>query len=322
MPDAATSPDLTAQIVDSVHVGILVVNRDFEVEVWNSFMAVHSGRPAEEVLGRDLFACFPELPERWLKQKLRSVLVLGNRAFTSWEQRPYLFRFPHNRPITGGVDCMRQDCAFVPIKDAGGEVSRICITVFDTTDASIYQERLQETKRQLEQANVRDSLTGSYNRGHIEECLRSEFARARRYGHALSVALLDIDHFKAVNDTHGHQAGDAVLRHLVARIEGLIRTSDVAGRYGGEEFMLILPNTDLNGAVRVAERLRQDIHDHPAVHGDSPIPFTISLGVAALGNHTRGHEALVKEADIALYQAKSRGRDQVCVCPLAGGEGG
>ncbi len=322
MAETSTSPEPAARIIDSVHAGILVVNRDFEVEVWNDFMAVHSGRPAEDVVGRDLFQCFPELPERWLKQKLRSVLVLGNRAFTSWEQRPYLFRFPHNRPITGGVDCMRQDCTFVPIKDASGEVSRICITIFDMTDASIYQERLQETKRQLERANVRDSLTGTYNRGHIEHCLRSEFARARRYGQPLSVALLDVDYFKAVNDTHGHQAGDAVLCHLVARIEGLIRTSDVAGRYGGEEFMLILPNTDLNGAVRVAERLRRDIHEHPAMHNGGSMPFTVSVGVAALGSHTRGHEALVKEADIALYQAKSRGRDQVCVCPLAGGEGG
>lgn len=318
MPETEANPGLETQIVDSVHAGVLVVNQDFEIVVWNRFMAVHSGKAAEDVLGRNLFACFPELPERWLKQKLRSVFVLGNRAFTSWEQRPYLFRFPHNRPITGGVDCMRQDCTFVPIRDATGTVTRICVTVFDTTDASIYQERLEETKRALEETSIRDGLTGTYNRGHIETRLQAEFDRAGRYGLALSALLLDVDHFKSVNDTYGHQAGDAVLRHLVQRIDRALRSSDIAGRFGGEEFMVVLPNTGLQGAVQVAERLRRDLHDSPAVHKDMTIPYTISVGVTALGDHTRGCEALVKEADIALYQAKETGRDRVCVCPMAG----
>ncbi len=298
-------------IIDHVNVGLFVVNRDFEVVLWNRFMALHSGKTAEEVVGHNLFDTFPELPQRWLQQKLRSVFLLKNAAFTAWEQRPYLFKFPHNRPITGGVDSMRQNCTFQPITDDSGEVAYVCVSIFDMTDASIYQERLQETKRQLEEISVRDGLTHLFNRRYLEACLYTEFDRVRRYGGRLSVIILDIDHFKYINDTYGHPTGDTVLIHLAEILRNNLRASDIAGRYGGEEFALILPNTDPAGAATLTERIRHAIAEHPARHGDTVVPFSISVGISGLTDAVPEPEALVKNADLALYRAKANGRDSV-----------
>ena len=299
------------RILDRVNVGVFIVNRDYDIVLWNDFMAVHSGQAAEDILGRNLFEAFPELPERWVKQKLRSVFLLKTPAFTSWEQRPYLFKFPHNRPITGGVESMRQNCTFQPVEDETGQVAFVCITVFDTTDASIYQEQLHETKQRLEELSVRDGLTGLYNRRHLEDCLSAEFVRVYRHGGTLSFLLLDIDHFKPINDTYGHQAGDEALIHLAALIRETLRESDMCGRYGGEEFALLLPETDLDGALEVGERLRRQIADTPCHYKDMTLPFTVSIGVATVTPQCSGPESLTKEADLALYRAKDTGRNQV-----------
>src|SRR5258708_5750292 len=114
---------------------------------WNLFMASNSGRPSEQVIGHDLFECFPELPEPWLRWKLRCVFLLGTFAFSSWKQRPYIFRFPHNRPLTGGIDFMRQDAAFLPVFGDDGKVGSVCAVLTDMTDAAL-------SHRALDQANV------------------------------------------------------------------------------------------------------------------------------------------------------------------------
>jgi signal transduction histidine kinase len=137
-------------VVDRLEVGIFAVDAEMRIVLWNRFMAMHSGKPAEFVLGRNLFECFPELPRRWLEKKIRNVFVLKNYAFTSWEQRPYLFRFHHNRPITGGVDAMQQSCTFLPVKAAGDVVEHVCVNVFDYTDTALYQQQLMKAIGELE----------------------------------------------------------------------------------------------------------------------------------------------------------------------------
>jgi diguanylate cyclase (GGDEF)-like protein len=297
-------------IIDNLNVGLFIVNRDFDVVLWNRFMAVHSGKSADEVVGQNLFDAFPELPRRWLQQKLRSVFLLKNAAFTAWEQRPYLFKFPHNRPITGGVDSMRQNCTFQPIEGANGEVTYVCVSIFDMTDASIYQEKLQETKRELEEISVRDGLTRLFNRRYLEECLYQEFDRVRRYGGQLSVIIMDIDHFKYINDTYGHPTGDGVLIHLAGILRDNLRASDIAGRYGGEEFAVLLPNTDPEGASRLTDRIRACIAQQPSTAEAGQVPFSVSVGVAGLTDAVADPEALIKNADLALYCAKETGRDR------------
>ena len=158
-----------------------------------------------------------------------------------------------------------------------------------------------------------DSLTQCMNRRHFMEVLTAEMARSRRYGTKLSVIMFDLDHFKSVNDTYGHLAGDAVLKDTVGTCSGLLRTTDTIGRYGGEEFVFCLPGTDLEGAAALAERLRADIERNAVPAGDGrKIRITATFGVAEmLGEATP--EALLGRADIALYRAKDEGRNRVGV---------
>ncbi|NOX91173.1 MAG: diguanylate cyclase [Gammaproteobacteria bacterium] len=309
MSDSNDTTNLLNIIVDRAHVGIFVVNQQREIVLWNQFMEIHSERKADTVVGQNLFEAFPELPRKWLDRKIENIFILKNFSFTSWEQRPYLFKFAHNRPVTGGVDCMRQDCTLMPIKDDNSEVQYVCFTLFDATDTSIYQSKLEKTTEKLRELSNRDGLTRLFNRRYVEEALEKEFNRARRYNNKLSVILTDIDFFKKVNDMYGHLAGDEVLRIMSQRLASGLRGTDVLGRYGGEEFLVVLPETDMQGAHVLAERLRKIVQAEPvAVEGES-LTINISLGISELRDNTAAYAQLIAEADLALYQSKKNGRN-------------
>jgi two-component system, NtrC family, sensor kinase len=149
--------------LDRLNAGVFSVDADMRIVHWNLFMASNSGRPAEQVIGRDIFECFPELPEQWLRWKLRSVFLLGTFAFSSWKQRPYIFKFPHNRPLTGGIDFMRQDAAFLPVYAGSGAVGSVCAMLTDMTDAALShraldQANLQLKREMIERERIRDEL--------------------------------------------------------------------------------------------------------------------------------------------------------------------
>ena len=166
--------------------------------------------------------------------------------------------------------------------------------------------------RKVQVMAVHDELTGLYNFRFLRERLAEEFARARRYGSDMTLILLDIDHFKAVNDRCGHQAGNLVLCQVVAALRSQIRDLDVAARYGGEEFAVILPMTGLDGALEVAERLRRAVADARFGTGDDPLRLTISIGVVSFpAVAVSAPDQLITEADNALYQAKDDGRNCV-----------
>ena len=139
---AAGKEHLLDFVVDRLEVGIFAVDTGMRVVLWNRFMSMYSGKSTDEVMGHNLFECFPELPRTWLEKKIRNVFLLKNYAFTSWEQRPYLFRFHHNRPITGGVDAMQQSCTFLPVANSGGQIEHVCVNVFDYTDTALFQKKL------------------------------------------------------------------------------------------------------------------------------------------------------------------------------------
>ncbi len=296
-------------IVDHTHVGIFAINRKREIMLWNQFMEIHSGRKTEDMIGKNLFSEFPELPQKWLDRKIENIYILKNFSFTSWEQRPYLFKFNHNRPMTGGTDYMRQDCTLMPMKSKDGEVEYVCFTLFDATDTSIYQQQLHETTEKLREISNRDSLTKLFNRRYIEETLSTEFDHAHRYGNKLSIILMDIDFFKKVNDNYGHLAGDEVLRIVSQHLNKGLRGTDILGRYGGEEFIVVLPETDIKGATVLAERLRRAVEADPITTEGKTLAISISLGVTELHKKTTGYEQLIAEADLGLYQSKDNGRN-------------
>jgi diguanylate cyclase (GGDEF)-like protein len=156
-----------------------------------------------------------------------------------------------------------------------------------------------------------DPLTELYNRGHFEDRLRQMLAETARFGGESSLVMFDIDHFKEVNDTHGHPAGDAVLKAIARLLEARVRNVDTCARYGGEELALLLPRTDLDGAVELANRLRLAVIDNPVPWGGGYLTVTVSGGAASFPHCARSPEALIVAADAALYRAKQGGRDRV-----------
>ena len=187
----------------------------------------------------------------------------------------------------------------------GGYVNRLRLRLSDS------HRELQRAFERIEQLAIRDELTGAYNRRFIMECLARERSRMERLGAPFSVCVIDIDHFKAINDTLGHAAGDAVLRQLPKLAAGSLRGVDVFGRFGGEEFLLILPGTGLAGARAVAERLRAAL-EAARLDGLAGRGVTLTAGVAEAAPREEP-AALLARADRALYEGKARGRNQVAI---------
>ncbi len=174
------------------------------------------------------------------------------------------------------------------------------------------QDELWEKNHQLEMLAVTDVLTSLPNRRHLMKRLEEEVARARRFSQPLSILMMDVDHFKKVNDTWGHAMGDAVLRNMGGFLKTSIRETDLAARYGGEEFTVLLPNTPIDGAAIAAENLRKGFEALSHENDGETIQRTISLGVSCLTpEDPRDQEALLKAADEALYRAKEGGRNRV-----------
>ena len=160
--------------------------------------------------------------------------------------------------------------------------------------------------------SIRDGLTDLFNHRHSIDLVANEFERVGRYEGGLSLLMVDIDHFKKINDEHGHQAGDTVLREVARILKDNLRTVDALGRYGGEEFLALLPHTGREEATQTAERLRRAIHEHTFRAGDRELRATISVGIACYPSAVvDSPHALIREADKALYRAKEQGRNRV-----------
>jgi two-component system, cell cycle response regulator len=173
------------------------------------------------------------------------------------------------------------------------------------------QYGLLEAQEALRLEATRDHLTGIWNRRAILEQLHRELRRSRHERRPLSAILADLDHFKAINDRHGHAAGDKVLQESAHRMSTVVRDYDFLGRYGGEEFLLVLPGCDGVTGLDVAERVRQSVTSHPVQVGDVAITVSVSLGIAWTCGTTERVDVLVEAADTALYRAKAAGRNRV-----------
>lgn len=172
---------------------------------------------------------------------------------------------------------------------------------------------LVETNKELHQISITDGLTGLLNHKHILELLDREISRSRRYGHSVSVLMLDIDHFKNVNDTYGHQTGDTVMRRLADLFYDAIRENDLVGRYGGEEFLILLPDSDIQSGVQTAQRIRKKVQDLEIETSGGNVSVTVSIGISSYPQYGPDANSVICAADAALYRAKSNGRNQVVI---------
>jgi two-component system cell cycle response regulator len=186
-----------------------------------------------------------------------------------------------------------------------------------------YHDKLDEAfQRQMSESALRDGLTRAYNKRYFGERVESELQYALRHDAPLSLIFIDIDHFKRINDVHGHQAGDSVLVQLATLTSSMLGEDDVFTRYGGEEFAVIARGTDLAAAEALSERIRASVEAHPFAFGDQTIPVTISVGISrAPGAGIATTIDLVARADEALYAAKRAGRNRICLAKAPASKG-
>ncbi|WP_127024621.1 sensor domain-containing diguanylate cyclase [Rheinheimera mangrovi] len=302
----------------TVDVGLVVLSADYRIQVWNGFMENHSGLTPRQVRDRYLFDLFSEIDEDWLRRKCDPVILLKNRAFTIWEQRPYIFKFRNYRPITGSAEYMYQNSTIFPLSDTMGRVTHLCLIIYDVTDVAVSRLELESMNGQLRTLSKTDFLTGLNNRGFWEEALINEYKRIKRSGHHSTLLMCDIDHFKRVNDTFGHAAGDAVIQQVAVAVKKNLRSTDVAGRYGGEEFAVLLLDTTVEQAMFFAERLRKNVEAMAVEYNQQVLRVTVSIGVAEYSENMGEYRDWLEAADKALYQSKAAGRN--CITKASGSD--
>ncbi|MDP2030742.1 MAG: diguanylate cyclase [Thiobacillus sp.] len=245
--------------------------------------------------------------------RTRSILITFG-AFTAALAISLLVSATLARSVLAGVDALRQGAARL----AAGELShRVILAQRDelgelATAFNAMAEGLEQNQKALYELATRDGLTGLYNHQTFYALLADELARAQRFKRPVALLMLDIDHFKRVNDTHGHQAGDAILKGLSELLNRQARAIDRVCRYGGEEIAVILPETDPDTAANIAERLRASVEAQPFdINTGAPVRITVSIGVASWPLHGDGADTLVAAADAALYAAKRSGRNRI-----------
>jgi diguanylate cyclase (GGDEF)-like protein len=213
---------------------------------------------------------------------------------------------------------MYQNVTLIPVSSADGEINQLSIVIYDVTDIAVGKQQLHDANEQLALLSRTDSLTQLNNRGYWEDAASQEFRRLQRTRADASLVMFDIDHFKRINDSYGHPTGDEAIRSVARVLRETIRATDIAGRYGGEEFGIVLVETDADGAMVLTERLRSAIEAMTVVHEDYKVQFTISIGFAQWDSELVSHEQWIDCADQALYEAKESGRNQVVLFRKSG----
>lgn len=284
-------------VVDGVRdYAIFSLDRECRVESWNKSAERLFGYSAEDMTGREylrLFPIDPTSPERHA-QLLSGAVATGWAEDEGWWARKETTRFWGSSVVS-------------VVEEPDGGRSGYIVVTRDLTRKKRLEDDLREEA-------TRDFLTGLHNRRAFEDMARQELARWQRGRDPLALLIIDADHFKRVNDTHGHGTGDAVLRSLAASVRDQVRELDIVARLGGEELVVMMPSTDLVGARAAAERIRQAIELlRVSAPEGGQIRFTVSVGVAEASRDASSIELLLQRADEALYEAKRRGRNRTVV---------
>lgn len=290
-----SDPARYAEVVREVSAfGIYLLDREGMIRSWNRGAANITGYSEHEVLGRPFAALFNETSQREGLPQRTLQFARANRHHK--DEQPRRRKDGEELVALCTLDAVRED---------SGELASFVEVFTDITE-------VKRREAALYQRATRDALTGLMNRGHFTEMAVQEIERARRFAEPLSVALLDLDHFKKVNDTYGHDAGDMTLVSFAQACQEFARKIDLVGRLGGEEFAILLPRANKEPAFEILQRLRLRVMESRIVSAaGKTFGVTVSIGLASLRPHTRDLRELLRNADAALYKAKREGRNRV-----------
>lgn len=325
-------------LLDHAPIGQLVLRRDYVVLFWNKCLEAWTGIDRSRIVGTDIREFFPHLGAAKYVDRITGIFAGGPPTIFSSQLHRYV--------IPALLPGAKHRSQYTVVTSIPSECKEACYALFAIQDVTslteaienhraalkrameemeerkraqaeleTFSEELKRLNRALEERSIRDGLTGLYNHRHFYEVLNRDFQLALRNDTDLACILLDLDHFKEVNDTHGHPCGDAVLREVAAVIRRKVRKTDVVARYGGEEFAVILPLCHQSTALEVADRIREAVEeaDLETESDGQPRHITVSVGICTGPENAADHEELVRRADDAMYASKRDGRNKCTV---------
>ncbi|MBF0281042.1 MAG: diguanylate cyclase [Zetaproteobacteria bacterium] len=286
-------------VIDHIDVHQAVIDRHWHYTSVNQLFARACSRSIEEIEGRHIRDVLPD-------HQYQQMIPMLQRCFQgekcTWDQEFTLA----DQSVHYGV------ASLAPILNKFNEIDQCVLTTYDMTEQVLTQRALEKTKDDLQRLVHLDPMTQAFNRRYFMSMAEKTIASTLRNQDSLSVAMIDIDDFKSINDTFGHAVGDHVIITLAQQLSALTRTSDVVARLGGEEFAIILPRTQSDGAKIIAEKVRVQIEAHDVQINDIDFQFTISIGIAEIYlNIDTTIDTILHRADTALYYAKKHGKNQV-----------
>lgn len=322
-------------LLDHIPAGIFILTHDFTILYWNRCLEQWTSHSAAEMIGSSLFSRFPQLQESRYKNRIMDIFRGGPPTIFSSQLHKHFIP----APLPGGRFRVQYTMVTgLPFGKKGEYLALFSIQdVTDLTDAigrfglahqnllvemterrkaeeelNRYATELKRLNHALNERSTRDGLTGAYNHRYFWQVLRRDFLLAQRHKSELSCLIIDLDFFKQVNDVHGHLFGDKVLKGVTRRIKEKVRKTDLVSRYGGEEFTVLLPNTDLSGAMIIAENIRSGLERSRFRKGQDVVRVTVSIGISSLVYHAPATpQKMLDFADSALYNSKDAGRNRV-----------
>ncbi|MBZ0106381.1 MAG: GGDEF domain-containing protein [Sulfuricella denitrificans] len=310
MIDPVSTGSVSDRIWDQVPIGIVVLDAECRVQHWNGWLAQKTAIGEKDAQGKTLSELFPNFRSPRLQWAVEQAITHLSPQVLS--QALNQFVIPIHTRFSGrhGTSMMQQHVHVAPLTGRDGRIQAV-VSIMDVTESITRSSALIEVAQKLQHDSNRDALTGLYNRRFMWEWLVQQLKLCNRHAHPLGCLLLDIDHFKMINDTYGHDEGDQVLRSFAQVAQDRLRDSDILVRYGGEEFAALLPHCSPQDAIDAAQAILQTVRK--AAFGALPAgKVTCSIGVSwwTVGHPVTGEE-LLKCADKRLYEAKQGGRDRV-----------
>ncbi len=280
------------QLVNEIFEGLAKVETRLQTSASHIRQIHNAGRNLSESVSENIVKMSQQVDAINDISQLKDLVAEKLLQFQSSVNQYHLDEQKHIKAITSELDSLRKE--------------------FKSANETLNQ--LKSEKEKLARKARTDSLTGAFNRLALEERLQEEMNRYQRYHTGFSILMLDLDHFKRVNDNFGHQIGDRCLVEIVAKIKSKVRNVDFVARYGGEEFVVITPETDVGGALVIAEKLRISVENTDFMVRGGKVPLTVSVGVSEVKSDDQTAQDVIARADQALYDAKAAGRNQVLAC--------